>query len=75
MTASGTVPRVGMVSQECRSGIWKKMFKRLVHDFKGCAKDSELVKTSSAVVETANAVSQVGSWQGGAPRAEVAPEP
>lgn len=44
----------GDVTTKCVNSIWKKTFKRFVHDYKEFAKDEEVVKISKAVVQTAN---------------------
>lgn len=37
------------VTKECMSGIWRKTFKRFVHDFKRSAKDEEVAKINKPV--------------------------
>ena len=43
---------MGYVTKECMNGIWKT-FKRSIHDFKGFAKNEEITKINTAVLEMA----------------------
>lgn len=43
-----------IVTKECMNGLWKKILKSFVHNFKGFAKDEELAKIKKAMVEMAN---------------------
>lgn len=43
----------GDVTKVSMHGIWKNTLRRFIHSFKGLAKDTEVARTSEAVVEMA----------------------